>query len=155
MSSPLSQFASFPKFKDELTMPFSRAQSEDHAALHDMATGWGKVAARRAFGDEGPGLDIDFDSIESLAVEMGQAVIRGTIEEVLRTQLKLLGDHQPCPACTRDCPVTTASRTIQVRGGTIEYHEPVCHCPACRRDFFPSASQLAARLARLLADDSW
>ena len=136
-------------------MPFTRAQSDDHAALCDMASGWGKIAARRAFGDEGPGLDIDFDSIESLAVEMGQAVIRGTIEEVLRSQLKLLGDHQPCPACAQACPVTTAPRTIQVRGGAIEYHEPICHCPACRRDFFPSASQLAARLARLLADNPW
>jgi hypothetical protein len=74
MSSPLSQFLSFPKFTDELTMPLTRARSDDRAALHNMATGWGKVVARRAFGDEGPGLDIDFGSIESLAVEMGQAV---------------------------------------------------------------------------------
>jgi len=131
-------------------MPFSKAQPEDLSNVRDMAYGWGKVVSRRAYGDEGPGLDIDFDSIETLAVDIGQAVIKGAIEEALKTQLKLLGDHQLCPECKRACPVDTAPRTLQVRGGTIEYNEPVCHCPACRRDFFPSAPELAARLARLL-----
>jgi hypothetical protein len=155
VSSRLSQLCSFPKFKDEHTMPFTKGQSDDLSNLRDMAYGWGKVVSRRAYGDEGPGLDIDFDSIESLAVDMGQAVIRGAIEEVLRSQLKLLGDHQPCPACARACSVSTESRTIQGRGGTIQYDEPVCHCPACRRDFFPSPPELAARLAQLLASDPW
>lgn len=134
-------------------MPFTKAQSHDLSHLRDMAYGWGKVVSRRAYGDEGPGLDIDFDSIESLAVDIGQAVIKGAIEEVLKTQGKLLGDHQPCPACARACPVSTASRTIQIRGGTIQYDEPVGHCPACRRDFFPSPPEFAARRAQLLARD--
>jgi hypothetical protein len=55
----------------------------------------------------------------------------------MKTQLKLLGDHQPCPTCARLCAVETESRSIQARGGTIQYNEPVCHCPACLRDFFP------------------
>jgi hypothetical protein len=152
MSSRLSRIASLPKFKDEHTMPFTKARADELSDLRDLAYGWGKVVSRRAYGEEGPGLDIDFDSIESLAVDIGQAVIRGTIEEALKTQLKLLGDHQPCPACARPCPVATAPRTVQVRGGTIRYDEPACHCPACRRDFFPSPPEFAARLARLLAD---
>jgi hypothetical protein len=155
MSSRLSHFVLLPKFKDEHTMPFTKSQPEDWSELRNLAYGWGKVVSRRAYGDDGPGLDIDYDSIESLAVDMGQAMIKGAIEEVLRTQLKRLGDHQPCPACARACPVTTASRTIQGRGGTIEYNEPVCHCPACRRDFFPSSPQLETRLARLLSQDPW
>jgi len=134
-------------------MPFTKAQSEDRSDLRDLAYGWGKVVSRRAYGEQGPGLDIDFDSIESLAVEIGQAVIKGAIEQTLKTQLNLLGDHQPCPTCARDCPVDTVPRTIQVRGGTIQYQEPVGHCPACRRDFFPAASQLAARLTQLLPGD--
>jgi hypothetical protein len=153
VSSRLSQISSLPKFKDEHTMPFTKGPSDDLSNLRDMAYGWGKVVSRRAYGDEGPGLDIDFDSIESLAVDIGQALIQGAIEEVLRSQVKLLGDHQPCPACARACPVNTAPRTIQGRGGTIRYDEPVCHCPACRRDFFPSPPELAARLAQLLASD--
>lgn len=134
-------------------MPFTKSPSDDLPELRDMAYGWGKVASRRAYGEEGPGLAADFDSIESLAVELGQAVIRGAIEEALRTQLKLLGDHQPCPKCATACPVETKSRAIQGRGGTIQYQEPLCHCPACRRDFFPSPPELAARLAQLLSGD--
>ena len=155
MSRGLSHFASLPKFKEEHIMPFTKAQLEDSSDLRDMAYGWGKIVSRRAYGEEGPGLDIDFESIETMAVDIGQAVVRGAIEEALKTQLKLLGDHQPCPACSQDCPVITTTRTIQVRGGTIKYDEPVCHCPACRRDFFPSTPELATQLARLFSDDSW
>jgi len=155
MSSRFSQFASFPKFKDEHTMPFIKAPQPDLSEIRDLAYGWGKIVTRRAYGEEGPGLDLDFDSIESLAVDVGQAVIRGTIEEVLRTQFQLLGEHQPCPECARACPVTKEPRTIQVRGGAVDYDEPVCHCLACRRDFFPSPSEFAAELAQRLAGDPW
>ncbi len=134
-------------------MPFTKGQSDDLSPLRDLAYGWGKIVSRRAYGEEGPGLDLDFDSIESLAVDMGQAVIQGTIEEVLRIQFQRLGDHQPCPGCGQGCPVGKAPRTIQVRNGTVHYDEPVCHCPACRRDFFPSPPEFAARLAQLLASD--
>jgi hypothetical protein len=97
VSSRLSQFAPFPKFKDELAMPFNKGQADDFQELRDLAYGWGEIVTRRAYGEEGPRLDLDFDSIESLAVDMRQAVIRGTIEEVFRGQLQRLADHQPCP----------------------------------------------------------
>ncbi len=134
-------------------MPFTRTQCDDRAPLREMASGWGKIVARRAYGDEGPGLDLDFDSIESLAVDMGQAVIAGAVQEILRKQSQRLGDHQPCPECGRASPVDKRPRTIQIRGGTVTYDEPVCRCPACRRDFFPSPPEFAARLAQLLAGD--
>jgi hypothetical protein len=153
LSRSASQFLSLPKFKDELTMPFTKSQPEDRSELRDLVYGWGKVVTRRVFGEAGPGLDLDFDSIESLAVDMAQALTRGTIEEILRIQFQLLGDQQPCPQCSRPCPVQQALRTLAVRGGTIDYEEPTCHCPTCRRDFFPSAPQLAARFAQLLASD--
>ena len=134
-------------------MPFTKNQTEDQSELRDLAYGWGKIVTRRAFGEAGPGLDLDFDSIESLAVDMAQTLTRGTIEEILRSQFQLLGDQQPCPQCSRPCPVKKEPRTMAVRGGTIDYEEPICRCPACRRDFFPSASQSPARLARLLSGD--
>ena len=134
-------------------MPFSRTQPEDRSELHDLVYGWGKIVSRRAFGEAGPGLDLDFDSIESLAVDMAQTLTRGTIEEILRQQFQLLGDQQPCPQCSRPCPVEQARRSVAVRGGTIDYEEPKCHCPACRRDFFPSASQSGAHRARLSPGD--
>ena len=118
-------------------MPFTKAQSEDRSDLRDLAYGWGKVVSRRAYGEQGPGLDLDFDSIESLAVDIGQAVIEGAIEETLRkTQLNLLGDHQPCPPCGRDCPVDTVPRTIQVRGGTIAIPGTGLSLPGLSPGFF-------------------
>lgn len=155
MSTGVSHFASVRKFKDEHNMPFTKSPSEDPSPLQDMAYGWGKIVTRRAYGEEGPGLDLDFDSIESLAVEAAQSVTRGIIEDVLKSQFKRLGDHQPCPECSRAAPVGKAPRTIQVRGATVEYDEPVCHCSACRRDFFPYPPEFAARLAQLLARDPW
>jgi hypothetical protein len=145
--------SSFRKFKDGRTMAFAKNQSKDRDELRDLVYGWGKVVTRRAFGDAGPGLDLDFDTIESLAVDAAQTLIRGTIEETLRCQFQLLGDEQPCPQCGRRCPVEKAPRTLAVRGGTIDYDEPKCHCPTCRRDFFPATSQFAARHPRLLSGD--
>jgi hypothetical protein len=136
-------------------MAFTKGPSDNSSGLGDMAYGWGKVVSRRAYGVDGPGLDVDFDSIESLAVNVGQAVIKGAIEEALNTQLKLLGNDQPCPECGHACPVDKAPRTIQTRGGPIAYDEPVCRCPACRRDFFPSPPEFAARLAQRFAGDPW
>jgi hypothetical protein len=134
-------------------MAFAKNQSKDRDELRNLVYGWGKVVTRRAFGDAGPGLDLDFDTIESLAVDAAQTLIRGTIEETLRCQFQLLGDEQPCPQCGRRCPVEKAPRTLAVRGGTIDYDEPKCHCPTCRRDFFPATSQFAARHPRLLSGD--
>jgi hypothetical protein len=155
MSIGASQILLRPKFKEEHIMPFAKAQPDESSQLRDMAYGWGKIASRRAYGDEGPGLDIDFDSMESLAVDVAQAVVRGTLEDILKTQLKLLGDYQPCPECSRACPVEKKARSIQVRGATIEYDEPVCDCSACRRAFFPFTPELEARLARIFSDDRW
>ena len=136
-------------------MSFTKGQTGDFSELRDMAYEWGGMASRRAFGEDGPGLDLDFDSIESLAVDMGRSIIQGLVEDALQGQLRRLGDRQPCPGCERACPVVKAPRTIQVRHGTVRYDEPVCHCSACRRDFFPSSPEFAARFARLLAGDAW
>ena len=121
LSRSVSQLSSIPKFKNERTMPFTRNQTEDRSELHDLVHGWGKIVTRRAFGETGPGLDLDFDAIESLAVNMAQTLTRGTIEEILRQQVQLLGDQQPCPQGSRPCPLEKAPRTVAVRGGTIDY----------------------------------
>jgi hypothetical protein len=67
-------------------MPFTKSLPEDLSELRDLAYGWGKVVTRHTFGEAGPGLGLDFDSIETLAVEVSQALTLGTIEEILQTQ---------------------------------------------------------------------
>jgi hypothetical protein len=75
MSRGVSHFASLRKFKEEHTMPFTKAQPEQSSELRDIAYGWGKIVSRRNYGEEGPRLD--FESIETMAVDIGQAVVRG------------------------------------------------------------------------------
>jgi len=43
-------------------MSFQRASSPNQGEIRPLAQGWGKIVVRRAFGDEGPGLDLDFDT---------------------------------------------------------------------------------------------
>ena len=155
MSSRLSHFARSPSSRTNTPCRSPRVSPTICPTFATWLTGGGKLFPDVPMGTKGRGSTSTSIPSSPLAVDMGQAVIKGAIEEVLRTQLKLLGDHQPCPACARACPVDTESRTIQVRGGTIQYDEPVCHCPACRRDFFPSPPELAARLAQLLSGDPW
>jgi hypothetical protein len=45
-------------------MPFQKATPPNNPELHDLAHGWGKIIARRAFGDDGPDLDADFDWVQ-------------------------------------------------------------------------------------------
>jgi hypothetical protein len=49
----------------------------------------------------------------------------------------------PCPVCGTTCPVSenANTRSVQTTDGDIPLREPICHCPVCNRDFFPSASR--------------
>jgi hypothetical protein len=67
----------------------------------------------------------------------------------LGQQARALPDEQPCPDCQQPCRRQPQPRPLDCRGGTITYDEPGYHCPACRRDFFPSAADPAAGQPRL------
>jgi hypothetical protein len=144
MSSQVSQIAKPPKSKEGRLMPFRQSPSMDRTGVEPMAEGWGKIVARRIHEDVGADLDLDADDIEQIAATAARAVARGTIAELLERKAALLGAEQPCPTCQRPCGVRRAPRAIHFWGGEVTYAEPQCHCPACRRDFFPSAAGLAA-----------
>jgi len=124
-------------------MPFRKAPSMDQHQVRQLAEGWGKIVARRVHEEVGPDLDLDADDIEQAAATAARAVAKGTIEELLEKKAALLGAEQPCPSCKRLCAVQREQRTIHFWGGEVAYGEPKCHCPACRRDFFPSARGFA------------
>lgn len=130
-------------------MPFRKSSLMDSTGVGTMAQGWGKIVARRVHEQVGPDLDLDADDIEHVAKNAACAVAKGTIEELLEKKAAVLGAEQPCPTCERLCPVERTSRSIRFWGAEVQYNEPNCHCPACRRDFFPSASGPAAHPARL------
>jgi len=125
-------------------MPFHKSPSMDRTGVEQMAEGWGKIVARRIHEDVGADLDLDADDIEQMAATAARAVARGTIEELLERKASLLGAEQPCPTCQRPCVVHRDERPINFWGGEVAYAEPKCHCPACRRDFFPSTARFAA-----------
>ena len=103
--------------------------------LHDLAAQWGKIIARRT-GDDA--IDFDMSALESIAQAAAAGLVEGTLQCLLQRQADALADQQPCPACGRLCPLTYEGRTVHVSGGVaLPYQEPACHCPDCRRDFFP------------------
>jgi hypothetical protein len=128
-------------------MPFRKSLSTDRGGLEQLAEGWGKIVARRVHEEVGPELDLDADDIEQMAITAACAVARGTITDLLERKAALLGAEQPCPTCRRLCMVHHQSRAIDFWGGEVTYAEPKCHCPACRRDFFPSTAGPAADIA--------
>jgi hypothetical protein len=108
--------------------------------IRELAAGWGKIIARRAFAGSVPGEPIDFSTMEQLAAAAAAGLTEGTLAVLLEQQAQTLGPEQPCPDCGRLCPVGHEDRPLAVKGALIDLHEPVCHCPDCRRDFFPPAA---------------
>jgi hypothetical protein len=105
--------------------------------IRDLASQWGKIVARHAFGNAGPGTDIDLDTMEKVATVAAAGLTEGTLATLLEQQAQLLGTEYPCPDCGRPCTVHREERLLTLRGIQITQREPLAHCPGCRRDFFP------------------
>ena len=115
-----------------------------HEAIAEMAARFAEEVTRKIYGEKGPPENCDIDSIEEDAVVAARAAFDAVIAQALRLQKQQLPDHFPCPKCQAQCEVATEERTIQGRMGPATIPEPVCHCSACGRDFFPSAGAIAA-----------
>jgi hypothetical protein len=116
-------------------MPRTHLTDTELHELHDLAAQWGKIIARRTGEDA---IDFDLHTMEQIAQAAAAGLVEGTLQCLLQRQADALAPLQPCPACGQLCPLDTEDRTLHVQGGIgLPYHEPVCHCPACRRDFFP------------------
>jgi hypothetical protein len=77
------------------------------------------------------------------ARQIGQAVTRRITEDLAIQQAQLLDSPQPCPTCQKLCDVSLRDRKLTTGDGPLDLREAVCHCSACRRDFFPSTHSLA------------
>jgi len=131
-------------------MAARKLTSEDLKQIEELAKGWGKIVVRQHWGEQGPGLDVTLDQMEEVAMAAVRSLLAGTLEVATLRQAIQLGEEQPCPDCGRMCPLQREQRPIVVRtGSTFEHDEPKAHCPACRRDFFPSASGAETEHARL------
>jgi hypothetical protein len=130
-------------------MSQGKLSQEKLQGIHDLAAQWGKIVARRCFGESGPDLSVDLASMEQVAAAAAAGLTEGTLGTLLRQQAQALGAEQPCPACGRRCPVGFEDRPLAVQGGHLTLHEPACHCPDCRRDFFPPPDYPAPGQPRL------
>jgi len=141
--------ANLSNLKDDNVMATRKLTAEELQAVTRLAKQWGKIVVRQAFGDQGPGLDVDFAQMEEVACAAAQGVTEGALEAAAAQQGRQLGDQQPCPQCGRLCTITSAERPFRVKGAIMQLREPKCYCPTCRRDFFPSASGPETGCARV------
>jgi hypothetical protein len=93
--------------------------------------------------------DVKFHVLEAAGHALGRAVAQGAVERLTSARAERLSEPQPCPTCGQLCPVEYRERPLNTVDGLIELYEPACHCPACRRDFFPSASSIGPRSTEL------
>ena len=125
--------------------PFTPQELDE---LRQLAARWGNIVARRAFGEVGPGLDVDFTAMEQITQAAAAGLAEGTLQTLLDRQATALGELRPCPDCGRPCAVHRRERPLRAKGADVRQSEPVCHCPDCRRDFFPPTADPAAGRAR-------
>jgi hypothetical protein len=130
-------------------MPRRQLSPQDLQDIRDFAAQWGKIIARRAFGEAGPGTEVDFQAMEDIARAAAAGLSEGTLAVLLGQQADTLGSEQPCPDCGRPCTVRREDRPLTFQGGQLTQSEPLCHCPDCRRDFFPPTAPAASRRPRL------
>ena len=80
-----------------------------------------------------------FTEMESAGHRLGRAVAHVATELMSLARAVRMTEPQPCPTCGQVCAVQQQERKLSTIDGPLALSEPVAHCPACRRDFFPSA----------------
>ena|SRR5947209_4689148 len=129
-------------------MTRAKVSSQALQDIRDLAAQWGKVIARRA--NDAGAADFDFQTMEEFVAAAAAGLTEGAFAARLQQQAQALPAALPCPDCGHLCPVGQEPRDLTVRAGpTLHVAEPVCHCPDCRRDFFPPAHALTPGQPRL------
>ena len=132
------------KFKDEHMFRDSWTDEDQRAVEHLAKKFSVDLDDQRVAGENATSA-----SIEAAARKLGRAVTRHVTQDLALRQTQLLGEPQPCPICETLCAVGIGDRPLTTGDGPVELHEAVCHCPACRRDFFPSTHSLGTASARV------
>src|SRR5437588_7498074 len=105
MDSWKSAYAKVSNLKDEHAMGSRKLTSQELESVTKLAHSWGKIVARHAFGEQGPGLDVDLAQMEMVAVAAARGLTAGALEAATSQQAAQLGAEQPCPGCGRSCGV--------------------------------------------------
>lgn len=99
------------------------------------------AAAALGFGIEGPPKDTTFAEIEEFGHEVGRMIGRAIDKQLADQHAHHFQDITPCPCCGQACTAKAKckERDFKTTDGDVALSEPVFHCSACSRDFFPSA----------------
>ena len=65
----------FSNVKDGLAMGSRKLTAEDLKQITKLAKSWGKMVVRQAFGDGGPGLDVDLSQMEDVAAAAASGLV--------------------------------------------------------------------------------
>src|SRR5258708_14446080 len=125
-----------PNVKDGNVMATRKFTPEELRAITRLAKQWGKIVVRHAFGEQGPGLDVDLAQMEEVAFAAAQGLTAGVLEEATSSQGEKMGEYQSCPQCHELCLVTPEERLIHAKGGAFQLPDPKCDCRPCRPDLF-------------------
>jgi hypothetical protein len=78
-----------------------------------------------------------YSVIEARAHELGRRLSRtvqaGHMGEMAAHATRAV----KCPGCGTRCEVVPRQRPLTSIDGPLAFDEPACHCPRCRRGFFP------------------
>jgi len=80
-----------------------------------------------------------YSVLEDEADHMGRLFSRLAQERAAREVAAEAPTTVACPTCGCESVPRTQTRTVKSLAGPVQIMEPVAHCSACRRDFFPSA----------------
>jgi len=98
------------------------------------------LLAKRGFGEDGPPIETTFAQIEQFGHQAGRMVARAIDTHLAGRHAEHFSGESSCPGCDATSPPEARSHALplQSQDGEVILHEPTCHCPSCRRDFFPS-----------------
>src|SRR5262249_44457093 len=134
------------KHKAGHAMPRRQRTPELLQEIRDLAQGWGKIVARRAFGEGGPGLDADFDTMEQVARAAAAGLTEGALASALEQQARALGDTRPCPACGAPCPVRRQPRALAPPAATATPRRAARPLPRLPAGLFPPSGPRCASI---------
>src|SRR4051794_38112603 len=78
-----------------------------------------------------------YSVIEARAHELGRQLSRTVQASHLGGMTSHATRSAKCPECGTRCEVVPRQRRLTSIDGPLAFDEPACHCPRCRRGFFP------------------
>ncbi|HEX4613054.1 MAG TPA: hypothetical protein VH092_32995 [Urbifossiella sp.] len=85
-------------------MPQLRRSEPQLAELREVAPTWGQIISTRAFGEDGPDLDIDFRAMEEIGAAAARGLVEGAPQQMLARQAQNPPAEQPGPDGGRSGP---------------------------------------------------